>query len=552
MAMDIEVEEGGENTTEPQGARQALRNLAITCKTLRDPALDVLWRDLDSLYPLLGCLPVEIQGRSDGSLRINRVLEKSDYGIFNKYARRVRMLGYNQRHSYMNRDLLRLLSSFPCSQGTVLLSNLKCLTWEGDSDELFTFVRFFVPPSLLSLHLVGSRWPLCKRTFVSLLPLHLPKLMEFLCSDPTPEVMPHINEYICQSKGLTAIDAGVPSAKAMKHLMSSTTLKQLHISIPRHDNWEPVEGTFLPNVTHFIFRAHNLDKATEFLRNVKLSPTHAVIMLSDVFDGSSVTAFFEQLSTSLDHHSLQELHYQISDVVNNPAFSHYTSELEVNTLTPLLVFKNLVKLRLENFRTPLIDDKMAKRMADAWPHLEDLKIGTGQDWQMDTGFLRKSQMTLWGVGYIAQHCPKLKILGLVFDPEVHCAMIPAGWSNSNIRRLDVGASPIDNSVRVAATLLFLLPELEEIWTKQPRMGYIPVGVPEDKRAEKWTLVLEMVNVFASVREVAKTEAVLQAKKAIWKELAEKGMKFRFLTVKSETTPPGKEEEQGAETEPEDA
>jgi hypothetical protein len=38
-------------------ARRTLYHLALTCRTMKDPALDILWGDLDSLYPLLCCLP---------------------------------------------------------------------------------------------------------------------------------------------------------------------------------------------------------------------------------------------------------------------------------------------------------------------------------------------------------------------------------------------------------------------------------------------------------------------------------------------------------------
>lgn len=45
-------------------ARRTLSDLACTCKSLKEPALDAPWTDLDS-YPLLTCLPVEVCRRSD-------------------------------------------------------------------------------------------------------------------------------------------------------------------------------------------------------------------------------------------------------------------------------------------------------------------------------------------------------------------------------------------------------------------------------------------------------------------------------------------------------
>ena len=42
------------------GGRRSLSRLARTCRALCGPALDVLWRDLDSLVPILGLFPPHV------------------------------------------------------------------------------------------------------------------------------------------------------------------------------------------------------------------------------------------------------------------------------------------------------------------------------------------------------------------------------------------------------------------------------------------------------------------------------------------------------------
>ena len=49
---------------ETPGGRRSIARLARTCKAFRDPALDILWRDLDSLVPLLGLFPNAILRRA--------------------------------------------------------------------------------------------------------------------------------------------------------------------------------------------------------------------------------------------------------------------------------------------------------------------------------------------------------------------------------------------------------------------------------------------------------------------------------------------------------
>jgi hypothetical protein len=46
------------------GGRRSLSRLSRTCKAFSKPALDVLWRELDSLVPLIGLFPAHLFKRS--------------------------------------------------------------------------------------------------------------------------------------------------------------------------------------------------------------------------------------------------------------------------------------------------------------------------------------------------------------------------------------------------------------------------------------------------------------------------------------------------------
>lgn len=63
-------------------ARRTLYHLALTCRTMKGPALDILWGDLDSLYPLLCCLPGLHTRTDDNLVSVSRPLPMralSDY-----------------------------------------------------------------------------------------------------------------------------------------------------------------------------------------------------------------------------------------------------------------------------------------------------------------------------------------------------------------------------------------------------------------------------------------------------------------------------------------
>lgn len=473
-----------------------------------------------------------------GEQCLNRPLEPSDFTIFQGYAKRVRMLGYRQRNRFMSADLLRLITSFPYTSGNALLPNLRLLWWPEDSEEIFPFIRFFLPPTLLGLDFPGGNWPSCKQTFISFLHIHCPQLQEFACAEP--HLLDCISNFIVKAENLASINCGIPNKKAMKHIMRSS-LRCLTFDVPIHGIYDPLCGTFT-SVETFSLRAQRLQQAAEFMQDIKLAPVSATIVLGDVAPGPFVWGFFDTLSKSLNNEKLEVLKYSIEGILENPRADQYLYELEANALEPLFSFKNLVIVHLENFRMPYFDDAMATRLADAWPHLEVLKLGTGQDWQTDTLTLRRSSLTLYGVGYIAAHCKKIHTLGLVFDPTQDCELLKAHWTNENIRVFDVGASPIDNPVPIAATLMFLMPKVKEIWAKPPlknlSSGIGMITMP-DRRAERWTLVLEMVTVFGSVRDDAMAEAKAEAKRDVLQELAKEGYLTTVRIRRGQRVPPEK-------------
>ncbi|KAH7905777.1 hypothetical protein BJ138DRAFT_1118169 [Hygrophoropsis aurantiaca] len=130
-------------------ATAALAAFARTCKTTQNPALDVLWADLDCFVRLIQCLPRdlwEVQEaptitRYSGSLQrpviFQRSMTLSDWTVFNKYAHRVRSLaGMVEDRSYIavkitiSSEVLLVFSSPPASP---LLPNLSSVAQDNPS-----------------------------------------------------------------------------------------------------------------------------------------------------------------------------------------------------------------------------------------------------------------------------------------------------------------------------------------------------------------------------------------------------------------------------------
>ncbi|KAG2125761.1 hypothetical protein DEU56DRAFT_916378 [Suillus clintonianus] len=67
----------------------SLPALASTCRIFERPALDVLWRNLESVEPLIKCLPSDLFGIEQGHMVLLKPLDAKMWGILCKYTSRV-------------------------------------------------------------------------------------------------------------------------------------------------------------------------------------------------------------------------------------------------------------------------------------------------------------------------------------------------------------------------------------------------------------------------------------------------------------------------------
>ncbi|KAF8550073.1 hypothetical protein OG21DRAFT_1488050 [Imleria badia] len=69
-----------------------LASLARTCRAFREPALDVLWEDLDDLSPLAQCLPDASRQLSRDKYAFSRPLTQTEWDILRSYTRRIQSI----------------------------------------------------------------------------------------------------------------------------------------------------------------------------------------------------------------------------------------------------------------------------------------------------------------------------------------------------------------------------------------------------------------------------------------------------------------------------
>ncbi|KAI1788325.1 hypothetical protein LXA43DRAFT_950185 [Ganoderma leucocontextum] len=106
-----------------QSYRAALVSSAVACRTLSHYALDVLWRELDHIYPLLKILPnyknIDLQSMFCGAIL------PEHWTRFQLYADRVRTMGHPPREGVIHKSVWLLLAT-RCS-GSPLIPRLRKL-----------------------------------------------------------------------------------------------------------------------------------------------------------------------------------------------------------------------------------------------------------------------------------------------------------------------------------------------------------------------------------------------------------------------------------------
>ncbi|KIY69134.1 hypothetical protein CYLTODRAFT_350093 [Cylindrobasidium torrendii FP15055 ss-10] len=142
---------------ETSHGKRTLARLARTCKALKEPCLDVLWREMDSIVPLVGLFPDDIlkKARRPG-LGLAKNPVDADWARVLKYGERVRKITYNESAGNIAASVFPVMTDR--RPRTYILPKLRELVWKVDTAAGLERCFLFVNPELRSLHLeVGAR-----------------------------------------------------------------------------------------------------------------------------------------------------------------------------------------------------------------------------------------------------------------------------------------------------------------------------------------------------------------------------------------------------------
>ncbi|KAK7035704.1 hypothetical protein R3P38DRAFT_2908703 [Favolaschia claudopus] len=423
---------------------KSLAALARTCKSLQDSALNVLWREQYTLDNLLRCLPSHLceVGKIRKLSGLHHVFV-CDASVFDKIS-----------------------TELPCD---FLCPNATRLRFRASQLSVIPLARFFLGPKIVDvdLHLTIG----CDETLLDL-PIQYPTL-QYLSLTSFHLTCATSSKIVSSLRQITHLSIDSLDKAAFEHLSRLDTLKSLCLIYPCFEDTGLSCGPLLFPPTSPAFPALQklyLDDVTpEFAIEVISVLSHRQLQSlhigTDPFlSKTAAHRLYSALANHLSHTSLLNLRIGTpSDYTDSHSFKASVAEYMVDgpTLAVLFPFQNLTELRLQAPLGFLIDNSTAWDMARAWPHLRRLHLAAkaGAPCHNPHGI-----MSLHALTAFARYCPELTSLTLTtFDARtLLIADSMHTVSQSSLEFLDVGTSPLRDSLAVALFLHAVFPKLDRI------------------------------------------------------------------------------------------
>ncbi|KAJ7622917.1 hypothetical protein DFH06DRAFT_1231283 [Mycena polygramma] len=425
-----------------------LAALARTCRTFQEPALDLLWREQTTLANMLRCLPSYLWQEKD----ILGPIRTEDWNVPLSYASRIQKLALSDSKFHTADIFETIRSGLPCDY---LCPNLKRLVFQLNTDSLFPSIHLFLGPKVVDVYMSP---PSSRISSLSGLPLRcrdLKRLPWITYSWQHDDLLLATDSEIALSlERIEDLDVDKLDRAAIEHLSRLPTLQSLSLYSPQSRHLEPSSrcpSRTLEDSPHYLFPA---------LRDLCFSDTtfdFVLEFLDMLTEGRLDGQLYAALASHLSHTALQILSVkraQDSEIDTPPAGTITNYVVDRHSLQTLFCFANLTDLHLQPPVGFDLNDVVVWEMARAWPKLTTLCLDAATD------FHYPSSISIHGLRAFAKHCDDLAFLTITLDAST----VPPDISSENISQssltsLDIGLSPITDSLAVAQVLSGLFPNL---------------------------------------------------------------------------------------------
>ncbi|THV06035.1 hypothetical protein K435DRAFT_42476 [Dendrothele bispora CBS 962.96] len=532
----------------PNGKRSISR-LARTCKAFQEPALDVLWRELDSLVPILALFPpVLLKKPKKPGLGFSKSPSEGDWDKILQYGMRVRRVKYDDTSKAVSSSI------FPIFDETrpvdYILPNLQQLVWKVETSAGLDYCRLFLNTKLenLSLEILGGGHSKTLGTMLAditnrmnlrslslVLPTTLPDSFVGLVSAQTG-----LRKLVLMAPGAVSpavgrMAASLPELKSLQLDLTHrklATVEGFFDQVPRTDqssgqslsSEESIDrdsGVYSGEEQDFSFtetreKLNGHLKATgpfASIRHLHLtgdaSHIHVflkrfsgpLVQLDLVIEDPPETSDWKELSQLLSEHfgrSLQALTIsatgssRFSDLIRSTSRAEPpTGRLSFEYFGSLPALNRLEIDLPESFQ---FTENDIRTLASSCPYLEELKLCPLARFPVQAG---PPKLSLDALAPLMANCRRLHTLSVAVNarrasPEI---LAQRAFSSSSLRRLHVGHSWIHDFVHVAILISHLAPHLDSLkwFHEKNRPGFI------ESNARGWEKVQDTLPHLQSVR-----------------------------------------------------
>jgi len=441
-------------------ARSTLASCARVSRVFSDPALRVLWRQMDTLLPLFNLLPylrgerdiIELNGYFT-DLADAQVLH--DWGRFKLYASHVRSATHEQEESLDDRSFAFLKQ---LNEGRPLLPSLQELCWEqiGDSG---SDIPHFLSPSIRRIFMSVPRSPSTPSHTRSMeqilraIQLHAPSVTHIHVSDfgRLWYLQPLIR---FESLRLVHISTSSLDLPLLLVLPKMTNVVELRLDVDEGqlNSFDNIEGFAALRKLRLTGTLAAFPQCFKVIRPPLLETIHL-----NSFDTLTPEICRDCLAPLVPTFmaTLRNVHILFGKV---SGWSQTTPSPLLDFIRPLLGLHGLEGLYLDfHQRWITISDEAVHEMASAWPKLTSLAFYFSYYRQEETQILPSLQ----SLAEFSQRCPSLRrlripIANVDIAPDPH---IPFNASHA-MKHLNVSGAAFKDIDSVASFIHTIFPNID--------------------------------------------------------------------------------------------
>ncbi|EJD03704.1 uncharacterized protein FOMMEDRAFT_167038 [Fomitiporia mediterranea MF3/22] len=507
---------------ETPGGRRTVSRISRTCKAVSEMALNSLWKELDSLLPLLSLFPGHLfkRARRPGQ-GFEKPPQPEDWNRVLVHGDRVRKIAYNESVGNVHPGIFSIIEK--TKPRDYILPNLKFLHWKCESSEGLERSKLFLNPQLRSVTLeVGGGVPQEDLAeFLSVVSSST-RLTSLSVTSPTrlPHYLPRLLQQQTTLEKVALMAPGALAPSIGRWLSSIPSLKSLQIEVgDRSDgviasffNGVPTSGKSSPGFVSPDFVMTPLSAAdSTVLVNFATEPGFKQLRhLSISGELGSATNFLARVSAPLESIELaldepdnekewrslwltvsRQFKNSLRSIVISPSSNSRFVDLIrsttrgdnsarrlrldglVNTENSRVIFPQLTHFEVDLPQSRIFLDEDLQHLATACPKLQIVKLCPLSRWPLPYG---PPKVTLTGLALLTAGCEQLHTLHIPIHAHRtdNRTLFEIETSSRSLTTLHLGHSWVDDPLNVAIHISHFAPYLENLkfFREKNRPGYV--------------------------------------------------------------------------------